>query len=502
MSMKMQIRRIAVWMLLVCLLCGTLPVSAAAAGFTDVPASSWAAPSIQRCVAQGWFQGESATTFGMGHPMTRAAFAVVLCRFFDWEMVTPEKGTYEDVQDPSAWYFSAVETAYTNGAITRQTDTFRPADSITREEMAAMLVRALGYGTIAGLAQSMSSPFTDITTNAGYVAMAYELGIVNGTTATTFAPDRAATREQVAVILDRLDQKLSGDELSQLGVLSSQEDASALDGLDVVAISAGRISYNGNVQVSISMEQETLSAIRAAVESSGATELLRIAGTSSSLNGNAVLSAAAVADVIQRDGYDGVLLDLTSLQDEQRARLTKLVQQIDAKLGDKLLYVMADAPSGEDGSTGAYDLAALGSAADKLVLRVDAYEKTAEELTVAPLEPLEELYSVLTRLDGVVAPEKLSISISTRGVCWTGDKRSGTMDARQIQKLAEDGIQGYYSSRYEAAYLTWDEGGKQSVVWYLDSRAMGARAQLLRLFGVDQVCFQNVTERTTQLPEL
>ena len=31
---------------------------------------------------------------------------------------------------------------------------------------------------------------------------------------------------------------------------------------------------------------------------------------------------------------------------------------------------------------------------------------------------------------------------------------------------------------------------------------MEVREQLLRLFGVGQVCFQNVTERTTQLPEL
>ena len=67
---------------------------------------------------------------------------------------------------------------------------------------------------------------------------------------------------------------------------------------------------------------------------------------------------------------------------------------------------------------------------------------------------------------------------------------------------AEDGAEGYYSSRYEAAYLTWEKGGKQAVVWYLDSRAMEVREQLLRLFGVGQVCFQNVTERTTQLPEL
>ena len=500
--MKMQIRRMAVWVLLVCLLAGIVPVPAAAAGFRDVPSSSWAAQSIARCVEQGWFQGESATTFGMGHPMTRAAFAVVLCRYFGWEMVTPEKGTYEDVQDPSAWYYSAVETAYANGAITRQSDTFRPADSITREEMAAMLVRALGYGTIAGLAQEGSAPFTDTTTNAGYIAMAYELGIVNGTSSTTFEPDKAATREQVAVILDRLDQKLSGETLTRLGVVSSEEDAQELDELDVAAVSAGRLVYNGTIQVSIAMEDKTLSAIREAVEQSGATELLRVSGSSSALSGTAASTAAALADAVEQGGYDGILLDLSNLRDDQKTQLTKLVQQTAAKLGDKLLYVMADAPDSEDGSTGAYDLAALGSAADKLVLRVDAYEKTAEELTVAPLEPLEEFYSVLAQLNSVVAAEKLSVCISTRGVCWVGEKRSGTMNAQQIREVAEDGAECYYSNRYEAAYLTWEKGGKQAVVWYLDSRALEAREQMLRLFGAGQVCFQNLTERTTQLPEL
>lgn len=500
--MKMQIRRMAVWVLLVCLLAGITPVPAAAAGFQDVPASSWAAESIARCVEQGWFQGESTTTFGVGHPMTRAAFAVVLCRFFGWEMVTPQNGTYDDVQDPTAWYYSAVETAYANGAITRQTDTFRPADSITREEMATMLVRGLGYGTIAGIAQEISMPFTDATTNAGYIAMAYELGIVNGVSASTFAPDRVATREQVAVILDRLDQKLSASELSRLGILYSEEDMEALEELDVAAISAGRLVPNGTIQVDIMMEEGLLSRIRDAVQQSGATELLRISGSSSALNGSAASTAAAIADAVEQGNYDGILLDLTNLQEAHRTQLTPLVQQIAAKLEDKLFYMMADAPAGDIGNSGAYDLKALGSVVDKLVLRIDAYEKTAEELTVAPLEPMEELYRVLASLNGIVPVEKLSVSISTRGVCWTDGKRTGATDAQYIQERAEAGAQSYYSSRYEAAYLIWEEKGKQSVVWYLDSRSLEAREQMLRLFGVGQVYFQNVTERTTQLPEL
>ena len=205
--MKRFLGRSLSCLLLAALLIGAVPAGAASAGFTDVPANSWAADDIRRCVELGLFQGETPTRFGMGRQMTRAAFTVVLCRLFGWPMETPERGTYADVQDTGVWYYSAVETAYAHGAITRQTENFRPQDPITRGEMAVMLVRALGWGTVAGLAQDLPMPFTDVATNAGYISMAYELGIINGTSATTFSPDRTATREQAAVMLMRVYDK-------------------------------------------------------------------------------------------------------------------------------------------------------------------------------------------------------------------------------------------------------------------------------------------------------
>ena len=134
------------WFCSCALLCALLvtaalpaPAAAASTGFSDVPESHWAADSIRRAVDLGLFQGQTPTRFGLGAPMTRGAFVVALCRLFGWEMVTPEAGSYTDNQDKSAWYYSAVETAYANGAITRQTDTFRPREPITREELALTL---------------------------------------------------------------------------------------------------------------------------------------------------------------------------------------------------------------------------------------------------------------------------------------------------------------------------------------------------------------------------
>lgn len=84
-----------------------------------------------------------------------------------------------------------------------------------------MLLRAMGYGTIAGLARDLPMPFRDVRTNSGYLSMAYALGLISGTSATTFSPDQAATREQAAVILMRLYDKLHAADPGRVGIIAS-----------------------------------------------------------------------------------------------------------------------------------------------------------------------------------------------------------------------------------------------------------------------------------------
>lgn len=193
----------------------------------DVPANHWAASSIQRCVELGLFQGESATTFGVGHEMNRAGIHRGAGPAVRLETTGLDVNITEICEDvpANAWYAGAVAAAYTHGALTRQSASFRPDEPITREELAVMLVRAMGYGTLAGLAQDLAQPFRDVTTNTGYIAMAYELGLVSGTTATIFSPERTATREQTAVILMRLYDKLHAAAPGKIGIVASAEEA-------------------------------------------------------------------------------------------------------------------------------------------------------------------------------------------------------------------------------------------------------------------------------------
>ena len=385
---KKQLQRLLSCLALCAILVGSLTVPAAAAGFTDVPADHPAAEDIRRCVELGFFQGESATRFGLGQPMTRAAFAVVLSRFFGWETAKPTQLTYTDVP-VSAWYAGAVQAAYAHGAVTAQRAEFRPNDPITREELAVMLVRALGYGTIAGLAQDLPSTFQDVTTNAGYIAMVCDLGLMDGISATSFAPSRTAPREELAVILMRLYDKLHRAEPGRVGVLSPGGDLPALAGCEAVAVSGAHLMTAGGAKVTQSFDSTQAAALRDAARASGAKALLYVEGGPTALNGTAAETAACLVSAVEEGSYDGMILDIPSLKLAKATALVKLTQALKSALKDKLLYLVTEAPSWQGTQYNGYDYAALGKTADKLILRIASFEKSECKYPAAPVEPLE-----------------------------------------------------------------------------------------------------------------
>lgn len=205
-----------------------LTVSVGAAGktsaFSDVPAEHWAAESIARCAECGLMQGIGGGQFGLGMEMSRAAYATTLCRLMGWASVTPEKGSFADNQDTTAWYYSAIETAYANGALTGESALCRPNDAITREEMAKMTVRALGFSLLSGEAED-DCPFADVSVARGYIALAYRMGIINGVSRYCFDPKANATREQAAAVLLR-----AYDRLHAPLTVTETADGSAPDG--------------------------------------------------------------------------------------------------------------------------------------------------------------------------------------------------------------------------------------------------------------------------------
>lgn len=457
-----------------------LCVSASAASFADVPSSHWAAGSISRCAELGFFKGESASAFGVGKPMTRAAFVTALCRFFGWDTDASVETPYADVND-SAWYAGAVSAAYRAGAITTQRSVFRPEDAITREEMAVMLVRALGYTTIAGLAKD--HPFTDVTTNSGYIAMAYDMGLVTGTTAATFSPDSPATREQAAVILMRLYDKLHAPAPAAMALISEwPEEGMDLSGYEVVALDAGRYAVAGKKPVlSRTMKAEEAAPIIAAARAAGAKVVLYSSARSTILKAPAADTAALLAAAAEEWGCDGAYLEVNDVPAKSKKDLTALAAAMDEALGDKLFYMGAMGTSLSGSATG-YDYAALATLADELVVRIKSPVTTSGGFTSAPAEPVEELYCALSTLETI---ENVTVLLSARATAWRGSSSLDAPTAAQLEEYLAGDAQRYYSQRYEAPYLRLEDG---STIWYADGESAAARLQMMQLLGVDSVC--------------
>lgn len=269
--------------------------------FSDVPGRHWAAQSIAWCARSGIMNGIGGGQFGLGRTMTRAEFAVTLCRMMGWELTTPEEGSFQDNQDKSAWYYSAVETARAHGALTGESAYCRPNDAITREEMAKMTVRAMGYSVLAGILASADTaapqsgaegfasltarvgkncPFTDCTANQGYIALAYRMGVLKGVGGSRFDPKSTATREQAAVVLLRAYERLHRE------VASSEVSVAPAGCVEVVQLN----DTGGNLPVSprAALEEVYAAAVLAGEDGS---VLLRTAPIAQSVKNGAISEA-------------------------------------------------------------------------------------------------------------------------------------------------------------------------------------------------------------------
>src|SRR5205823_6486241 len=83
-------------------------------------------------------------TFRLYNSVTRAQVAKIVVLAFGYPLVAPQHQRFSDVAvgDPSSAY---IETAYAHGLVSGYADgTFRPANSVTRGQLAKMLVVASG----------------------------------------------------------------------------------------------------------------------------------------------------------------------------------------------------------------------------------------------------------------------------------------------------------------------------------------------------------------------
>lgn len=149
-----------------------------------------------------YVQGYPDGTVKPAGSITRAEVAAILFRLMDADSRSLYYATasgFRDV-DSTKWYNTYVATLNNAGVITdSRTGYFRPNDAITRAELAAML---------AQFAEKKSAAiyFSDIS--AGYwaanaIALTANLGWINGYPDGTFGPDKTVTRAELMAMVNR-----------------------------------------------------------------------------------------------------------------------------------------------------------------------------------------------------------------------------------------------------------------------------------------------------------
>lgn len=244
----MFIKRISALLVCAALLSG-LTASAQAVEFPDVSTEHWAYADIQKASGYGLIQGLEDGTFRPEETLNRASFVTILQRMFSWEDVLPASPSFSDVR-PGDWYYAAAETARAHG-VTGEETLFQPMAYITREDMAVMLVRALGYESLAGDIASLGVPFPDVTSHPGHIALSAAIGMTTGVEVDgqlLFQPDAFATRGQAAAMLSRVYERYCStiDWLNGFYAFSSYSQISFTDEMDVVSVGWARMSYDAD----------------------------------------------------------------------------------------------------------------------------------------------------------------------------------------------------------------------------------------------------------------
>ncbi len=205
---EMHIRRLAQVTIAVALSLTALATTAGpahgAAGFGDVDAGRYYTTPIQWMTDTGITTGTSPGCFEPDRAVTRAEIATFLHRYAN----QPPGGAepFFDVS-PGDWYHDPVAWMVATGITTGTTaTTFEPDRAVTRAEVATFLHRFAGSPAPA-VPLLAGTPFTDIGAGLFFtVAVQWMVGadLTTGTTATTFEPYRAVTRGEAAAFLHRL----------------------------------------------------------------------------------------------------------------------------------------------------------------------------------------------------------------------------------------------------------------------------------------------------------
>ena len=169
----------------------------------------WSKDSVALLASKLLVKGKSQTQFNPDDHITRAEFTALVSRALG---LTPYvSNTFVDVSS-DAWYADAIGAATGAGLINGfKTGEFAPEDTITREQMAVIIINAIQFANKGKLSKATNyslDQFKDGYKVSAYaqeaMEMAIQYGLLNGRGQEQLTPQDQATRAEAVVILERM----------------------------------------------------------------------------------------------------------------------------------------------------------------------------------------------------------------------------------------------------------------------------------------------------------
>jgi hypothetical protein len=178
--------------------------------FSDVPSSHWAKNEIEKLAAKLLLAGKSEQIYAPSSEVKRSEFTTMLVKALGLKPLPPTD-QFKDTKD-EAWYARYISSGTRAGLVYGVTqETFKPDDPITRAQMAVMIDRAMNWVSSAPV-QSKGNSYSSIYEDwsqlplwaSPAIVRIIDAGIMKGITASQFNGNRAVTRAEAAVVLERM----------------------------------------------------------------------------------------------------------------------------------------------------------------------------------------------------------------------------------------------------------------------------------------------------------
>lgn len=177
------------------------------AKFTDSYTKAWYHDGVHFCVENGYLVGVTTDKFAPSDTLSRGMIVTMLWRM-EGSPVADYAMSFKDVAD-GQWYTEAIRWAQSTGVVTGYNDeAFGPNDNVTREQLAAFLMRYAAYkGIDVSKRADVIARFSDAKSISAWalenVKWANAVGIINGRTEATIVPTDNATRAEAACMVQR-----------------------------------------------------------------------------------------------------------------------------------------------------------------------------------------------------------------------------------------------------------------------------------------------------------